>query len=64
MEKTALQQLIFEIENTLIGNRWEQLRDAMLELERQQIIDAYEFGGDYPEVMGEQYYNKKFTEQK
>jgi hypothetical protein len=62
--KTALQQLIFEIENTVIGNRWHELRDAMLELEKQQLIEAFYLGTDHPNVDPEQFYQTKYNSQK
>ncbi len=63
MEVTALQQLInnlreeckaFSAENELYFN-------TLLELEKQQIIDAVEW--NYKSNMGEVYYNAKYGKQ-
>jgi hypothetical protein len=44
MNKTAMQLLIHAIENTVIGDKWTNLKTAMLDLEREQIEKAFSDG--------------------
>ena len=44
MNKTAMQLMIHTIEETVIGDKWDDLKKAMLELEKEQILKAFHDG--------------------
>lgn len=65
MKTTSTQRLIFEIENTVIGNKWQQLRNTMLDIAREQIIEAFNEGrliSNNHIDDGEQYFKENYSE--
>ena len=43
-KKTAMQHLIFVIENEFIGDNWDKLKEAILQEEKEQMQAAYKAG--------------------
>jgi spore coat polysaccharide biosynthesis protein SpsF (cytidylyltransferase family) len=62
-QQTAVEWLIDRIEDVdLTEEMFEKIKQQAKELEKQQIIDAYEKGDKYKlEISGEQYYNETFN---
>jgi hypothetical protein len=62
MKKTAVEWLFLMINNPNKDQKFaNKLLDKAKEMEKQQIIDAYEEGKDYGfKDNGEQYYNQTF----
>jgi spore coat polysaccharide biosynthesis protein SpsF (cytidylyltransferase family) len=62
-QQTAVEWLLDRIED--VDNSpeiWELIKDKAKEMEKQQIIDAYEKGDKYKlEISGEQHYNQTFN---
>jgi hypothetical protein len=67
MKQTAVEFLEKELNQLLVlfSTKWEQVNTAIeqaKEMEKQQIIDAYETGDKYKtEIPGQQYYNETFN---
>ena len=65
--KTAVEWLVEELNqkiHIIPMDKWNMIRDIVQqakEMEKQEIIDAYEKGDEYKfEISGEQYYNQTF----
>jgi len=66
MKQTAVEWLVEQFQEWNSPRKWKEIIDQAKQMEKQQIIDAYD-DGNYAYGMGikepEQYYNETFSKQ-
>ena len=62
MKQTAVEWLVYVVQSNIAPNYIpKEIVQQAKEMEKQQIIDAYETGDKYKtEISGEKYYNEQF----
>jgi hypothetical protein len=60
LNKTAVQSLFERLKNDYGLSFSENVEKDFLEMEKQQIFEAYDYGFENPNVTGEQYYKETY----
>jgi hypothetical protein len=61
IENQEMRKACQEVVRLTLSNIIKRIDEDLLEMEKEQIIDAYDCGFEITNVTGEQYYNETFT---